>query len=77
MREFPSDWIPEDPDGHRWVTPKSPDCPNCECCTDFLCSTAKERGGACVSIVDGGPGVMDVSKCPCAPRFDPFEVPHD
>lgn len=66
----PPDWIPDDPEGHRWVSPPSPDCPNCDCCTEILCSIAKERDCACVFIV--GSGVMDVRKCPCAPMLPPL-----
>lgn len=67
MADIPPDFIPEDPDGHRWVTPKNPDCPNCQCCTDFLCSQAREQRCSCDALVGRGAGVMDVSLCPCAP----------
>jgi len=75
--DFPPDWIPEDPDGHRWVTPASPDCPNCECCSSFLCDTAKERDSSCHWVGNPGPGVMDLRRCPCAPLLPPSEVPGD
>lgn len=30
-----------DPDGHRWVRPGSPPCPNCQCCSAALCEKAR------------------------------------
>ncbi|TDC33118.1 hypothetical protein E1166_26055 [Micromonospora sp. KC213] len=52
---------------HVWVRPPSPDCPDCRCCTTPLCTAAKAKGMPCWAVVDGGPDVMDVSGCPCAP----------
>jgi hypothetical protein len=64
---YPPDWIPEDPDGHRWVTPASPDCPDCDCCTAVLCERAKGERMACRWFVGNkGPGTADVSGCPCS-----------
>ncbi|EOD66875.1 hypothetical protein [Amycolatopsis vancoresmycina] len=71
MADIPPDWIPEDPDGHRWVRPESPACPNCKCCSDQLCTTAKQDDSMCFFLVGGRPGVMDVSDCPCAPLVPP------
>lgn len=69
-------WIPvNDPpppdDFHTWARPASPPCPDCECCSARLCTTAKERGMACLQVGDQGPDVMDLRGCPCAPLIPP------
>jgi hypothetical protein len=67
-------WIPvNDPpppdDFHTWARPAPADCPDCDCCSVRLCETAKERGSSCRQAGDQGPGVMDLSDCPCAPMI--------
>lgn len=54
-----SELIPlEDPEGHRWVRPAGPLCPNCSCCRAFVCES-KEW-----SLYPWPNGVPELS-CPC------------
>lgn len=63
---FVANPVPPD-DHHTWARPAGDDCPDCGCCTDILCRTARERGVPCASVGSGG---MDLTGCLCALRAE-------
>ena len=48
----------EDPEGHRWVRPTGPLCPNCSCCRSYVC---EGKEWAKHPWPNGAP----VTPCPC------------
>lgn len=48
----------EDPEGHRWVRPRSEECPDCPCCRAFVC---ERREWQLFPSPETRPGVP----CPC------------
>lgn len=63
----------EDPEGHRWVRPANPDCPNCDCCTAVLCERGRENVFGCLGrSSDFDPDVRKrVGDCPCSAGTTP------
>lgn len=51
-------------DFHRWERPPGAPCPDCDCCTANLCTTAAAREAACGMI--GTSADYDLSACPCS-----------
>lgn len=62
------DYSLEAPDGHVWLKPGPEDCPGCSCCTAALCQRAEEAHVGCEWLVKRGPGVANVSTCPCGEK---------
>lgn len=60
-----------EPFGPIYQRPASPPCPDCECCSAALCGKARDEQSPCSAFGDGGPGVMNVNTCPCAPVGSP------
>jgi hypothetical protein len=60
------DWYPPSLDGNfTWVTPESPACPNCECCSEELCKLARHDDRTCLQLCPDKHGQVSVRDCPC------------
>lgn len=58
----------DDPDGHWWLSPAQPACPDCDCCTARLCERGRRHPFRCISIATAAdPAVRArIRVCPCS-----------